>query len=182
MAVNYYITGLPRSRTAWFANFFTYGDSFCYHEASKFWTHKKSMADVMSGVDARYIGNSDSGLVLCFDKVINDNPAAKWVIVKRDQNEVERSLRRIFNATYMDGILDIASRLLDRCAVATGALVVDYDALGEIDVMRCVWAHCLPDIPFPEERWRMLSSMKVELLEDVILADFHAAKIFAARG
>jgi len=180
MAVNFYITGLPRSRTAWFANFFTYGDSFCYHEASKFWVHNKSLASVMSGADTRYVGNSDSGLLLYFDEIIRDAPSAKWVIIKRDKNEVEKSLKRIFKHGYTD-VLDIASGLLDRCAAITCAMVVDFDALREFDIMERIWTHCLPDIPFPVERWRMLNDMKVELLDDVILTEFETARIFADR-
>ena len=31
----FFITGLPRSRTAWLANWFTYGHTFCFHEACR---------------------------------------------------------------------------------------------------------------------------------------------------
>ena len=29
---NFFVVGLPRSRTAWFSNFLTYENNFCYHE------------------------------------------------------------------------------------------------------------------------------------------------------
>lgn len=74
-------------RSAWFAAYFNYGKVYCHHEAT---FHNSSMD--LPQFD--YVGNSDSGYILTPDwvKALGDH---KLVIVHRDIDEVERSLKKI---------------------------------------------------------------------------------------
>ena len=74
---NFFITGLPRSRTAWFSTFFTGNNSFCYHEIIR----------VSDGFDDAIVG-------YCYDTVTSEDRViysfSKCVdILKRDMSEGE---------------------------------------------------------------------------------------------
>lgn len=72
------ITGLPRSRTAWFSAYLTQGDVICYHEA------------IPDGIELNLNeGTADCGYAIC------PIPCEKLVIIHRDWREVSRSLSDI---------------------------------------------------------------------------------------
>lgn len=92
------ITGLPRSRTAWFAAYLTNGDTFCHHEAI---FHNKSM-DLEGYAN---VGNSDSGYVLR-PEWGPEQDTHRIVVIHRDIDEVRTSLAAV-------GIFDARELLLD---------------------------------------------------------------------
>ncbi len=92
------ITGLPRSRTAWFAAYLTHGDTFCHHEAI---FHNKSM-DLEGYAN---VGDSDSGYVLR-PEWGPEQGNHRIVVIHRDIDEVRASLAAV-------GIFDARSLLLD---------------------------------------------------------------------
>lgn len=84
--MKFVITGLPRTRSAWFSAYFTQGPSYCHHEAT---FHGSDM-----NVPFEYQGNSDSGYILCPDWVEALGPH-KLVVIHRSIDEVEKSLASI---------------------------------------------------------------------------------------
>lgn len=79
------ITGLPRSRTAWFSAYFTACGYKCAHEGMNGCESIVEYLDRMS----MYEGNSDCGCVFY--------PHQKTVIIERDAEEVKKSLSRLFD-------------------------------------------------------------------------------------
>ena len=79
------ITGLPRSRTAWFSAYLTSGDVFCHHEA---------IPKNISLTGYPYVGTADCGYILCPDWV-NSIGEHKLIIIHRDVNEVMASMKKI---------------------------------------------------------------------------------------
>ena len=82
------ITGLPRSRTAWFAAFMTALGAPCLHEASVLVDSKEEFLGLLENY-----GVADTGIVF--------NPALKelelpTVIIERDSLEVLCSLQELF--------------------------------------------------------------------------------------
>lgn len=86
--LDFMIVALPRSGTAWLANWFTTERSMCWHEA--LWKHEMEDLDAMrpSGL----FGIADTCLILGDVDLINKHPARK-LIVHRDLDEVNHSLR-----------------------------------------------------------------------------------------
>ena len=83
--MRFVITGLPRTRTAWFAAYFMgVKDTICYHEAS-------FMGNEMD-VPYRNIGNSEAGVP---QEWLDEFKPQKIVVVHRPVAEVERSLEII---------------------------------------------------------------------------------------
>ncbi len=87
MTQKFVITGLPRTRGAWLAAYFSQGDVLCYHEA----TLNFSDMDVEGYT---HVGNSDSGYTICPDWVeeLGDH---KLVVVHRNPLVVTESLKKV---------------------------------------------------------------------------------------
>ena len=94
------ITGLPRSRTAWFSAYFTACGYKCAHEGMRdcqsIIGYNKKMLD--------YDGNSDCGIALY-------PTTEKIVIIERDKDDVKKSLRKYFKNI---GIVDLLHDKLKR--------------------------------------------------------------------
>ena len=93
------ITGLPRSRTAWFSAYLTQGHVLCYHEAAK---DKLSLQPV---VKYTHIGDSSSGYVLT-PEWVEEQPEHNIVVIHRPIDDVIESL------AYL-GVHDVRSHLQD---------------------------------------------------------------------
>ncbi len=104
----FFITGLPRSRTAWMAAFLTGGDILCHHELMKYCPTREVFFQSFRHPTLR-IGNSDSGLpVTGFQEAF---PASKTVIIERHIEDVYNSLHDIEIPVGMDWLVDMNSRL-----------------------------------------------------------------------
>ena len=94
------ITGLPRSRTAWFSAYFTSCGFLCAHEGMN---GCASIAEYQNKMKA-FEGNSDSGIPLYpFE--------GKMVIIERDKEEVKKSLSRFFDDVHS---VDLLQERLDK--------------------------------------------------------------------
>ena len=159
----YFITGLPRSGTAWLANFMTYGSSFCYHEALRFCSSKDRFKEMLSLDGYDYVGNSDSGLGFFVDWI---PPDSKVVIVERDSSEVVESLKNAFINTFdldkLNAILNATLLNLEVIKKRFDTLVIPY---GKFTQASCdmIWSHCLPRVPLNKERAEMLIGMNVSI-------------------
>jgi hypothetical protein len=179
---NYFVTGYPRSRTAWLANLLTCGPSFCCHDATKGGEGVESVVDEFERIaateHAEYIGDSDSGLLLYVEEMENRFPCSPWVLVSRDAKEAIASYRRHFAEHPYPGTESMtAGQLMDAFAAMQYArrnvarfipskrlLVVGFDDLHKEETIRAIWEHCLPDVPFNYERWKMLDSFRVNII------------------
>ena len=103
VSMNYFVTGLPRSRTAWFSEFLP----DCLHEGmTGCYTYKEYMDKLSSG-------DSSSGLM--YFPLRKFFPNAPLVIVERDLDDVANSLQSInllTDSVYQG--LKITQRLLNK--------------------------------------------------------------------
>lgn len=174
---NFFITGLPRSRTAWLANLLTYSTSFCWHDALTFtstiprlWTFL--CEHIRNGYD--YLGNSDSALLFHRDEMVKLFPEAKWVIVERDSKEVAKSFWDQFHATYPGGpttfeetclMTSNLSELFQKVKNAfPNCLHVKFTDLENPPTIEAIWKHCLPSLRFNGDRLRMLETFRVNVI------------------
>jgi hypothetical protein len=81
---NFLITGLPRSRSAWFSAYLTQGEVLCTHEAI-------ALKLPMESENHKYVGTSDSGYVLD-PEWMEEYKGIKIVIIERDTQECIDSL------------------------------------------------------------------------------------------
>ena len=182
----FFITGLPRSRTAWCANFLTSGDSFCWHDGL---ANCRSLDEFEKRMEAATLcGDSDSGLVFFYDELRERYRDAQWAIVRRPAEEVVRSLlamepyEGIPAITEADAraLVENASERLEKIALDPRVLSLSASDLSTREGARALWWHCLRDrSPWNDARWQQLRDMNVTVRSgDIALSLATAAQLF----
>jgi hypothetical protein len=86
----FFVTGFPRSGTAWMANLLTDGTSVCLHDVLLNCGNVEQLAALMKGYD----GVSDPALALVWPDVARRWPKARWIVMRRDGEEALESYER----------------------------------------------------------------------------------------
>ena len=153
----YFLTGLPRSRTAWFSEWLP----TCLHEGMNgCYSHNEYIKKLGSG------GDSSSGLV--YFPIERYFPHAPVVIVERDIDEVMESSIRIGRAiddTYI-ALTDIQNRLK-----GLSGLRVDFHNLN----LEEIWNHLIGH-GFDNQRAIRMSLMNIQKIDKYL--DIEAFKSF----
>lgn len=170
------ITGLPRSRTSWLSNLFTYGSCFCFHDGLQYGAAGLSQKmDQVARENPRlmHIGNSDSGVPYALGKA---HGASKVIVVKRDRADAEESFFEYFRSQpypQMRGRLEVLEvrDIFDKFAAALDRLIEDMPIgsirvvrFEELDRMGCcedLWSFIAPEEPFCRARWELLNKLRV---------------------
>lgn len=167
MKNNFFIIGLPRTRTSWLANLFTYKDSFCYHEALKFCKTIKDFELLLNHHEENNVGNSDCSMISYFDEIIKCFPNAKYVLIERKPSEVVESL---LDFQLMDDYEKTESWIeelvykIKEIKSNNSILCVNYNDLNELETCRELWEYLIPNEPFNEKRWHFLDELYVNIL------------------
>jgi len=102
--MSFFVLGLPRSRTAWLANFLTYDGLFCYHEGTGGCHSIDEYKDKIAGK-----GDSNTGLALFdFEPHFKDS---KIVVI---DSTIDRSVKfaaDVFNVDVKDSMKALKNRL-----------------------------------------------------------------------
>lgn len=162
----FFIAGLPRSRTAWLANFLTYGNSFCYHEGLIYCKTLRDLKSLLIGNKAEIVGNSDSGLCLIGKELKEMFPEAKMVVIARDKYHVRASLDKNFPGLYQQGWLDRMLEGIDEIQDHFKPLIMRYDTLKNRGMCKMIWDYCIPDQEFDFARWKMLDKLNVSVIPE----------------
>jgi hypothetical protein len=172
---HFFITGWPRSRTAWLANFFTYGGSWCWHEG----TNQCQDGDyfgMLQEASFDYVGDSNSGLYSLVDSIAENFPEAKWLLVDRSRRDAEAAYAAHFaknpdprySVQAATEAFDAAESGLRRLSELAGTclMIVKY---GDIDTrIHEIWKWLVPAEPFNEERYQMLSALRINQIPERI--------------
>ena len=160
---NFFITGLPRSRTAWFSAFFTGNNSFCYHEIIRVSNDFESVIDKLTNRKEMYVGNSDSSLPIWMDKIdhiLRDSPI---VIIERDIEEVSNSLKTLYKEYDYTKILDLTLERLEVVKKRYNYISVDYNDLDHQTCLEDIWSYCIPNIPFDKDKFETLRTINISI-------------------
>lgn len=154
----YFIFGLPRCRTAWFATLLSFGKRVCFHE--------KEAESYCLGSYCNDIANHGNASTLAWKllrKIHPWFPRAKHRFVWLD-----RSPSSVANSCADAGHPEFSAEV----ARAMRAEAEDIGALSQLvinvenvtlDVARTVWEHLIPDEDFPEDKAANLVRMNVRL-------------------
>jgi hypothetical protein len=155
----FFITGLPRSRTKWFSEYFTgLKNVYCYHEALNGCESKDHFDIRMRAPFAKHVGNSDSGLMITD---FQQRFMAPTVIIERDLDEVAESLSKQFGALLFEEgegrkHLEKNKAQLDRL---TG-LRIPFDEIDER--LQEIHEYLVP-VPFDEEHAQTLINRRIQV-------------------
>lgn len=147
--MRFLVTGLPRSGTAWLANWFTTDHSVCWHDALMEYKFEELMARSAD----MYFGCSETAICLMDPAVINDVPVKK-LIVHRPLEEVNASLRAMglpgwMTETHVQNLHSI------------NGVHIQFKDLFEVDRFSAAHEWLVP-IRFDSERYSLLRKMKIE--------------------
>lgn len=170
---NFFISGLPRSRTAWLANLFTTDRTFCYHDALSF-NSLLSMVQRFAEHKEEKVGDSDSALILHMSPLMRFFPNAAWVFVRRPLEEASSSFWRTYGPKYPNGPTsprecDLRFEVLEEQlgqaeSMVANKMIVTFDRLSDERTIRRMWGFLLGDVPFNRERYLMLETMQINII------------------
>jgi len=145
---NFFVIGLPRSRTAWLANFLTYEDNFCYHEGidgcSSLEEYKKKLG--------KNKGDSSTGLMLL--DMNKEFPNTPKVIIESD---VEKSIE-FTKEKYGVYIPDYFYMIEEKLKSIQGLRVKFEDIDKSLDK---IWEYLI-GTPYNKDRGTLLSTMNIQ--------------------
>lgn len=178
----FFICALPRSRTAWLANFLTHGIAHCYHEALLHCASINDLVPMFQRPQKLVVGNSDCANALFMPALQAQFPGSPIVVIDRPIEECADSLHAI-------GIDNDESLLLMYAAIKEikaryRPLVIDYKDLGR-DGCRAIWEHCIGE-GFDEARWELLDELDIQIfpqrLKDCVKNSTTIRRLFGAEG
>ena len=170
--INWFISGHPRTGTAWLSNVMSYGqENFSFHECERDLLNADP-ADQQDIVMRRLAekphfaaGNVSSGM-LTWTLLPSDGPL---VIIVRDQDEMESSLRMAMvewgmrnfpiNFKYLKEVHD------EFVENHPHAKIVLFENLFHLDTIIDIWKHCVPMLMPPVDRFKECLRHRVTLKE-----------------
>ena len=159
-AKTFLITGLPRSRTAWFSAFMSTGSSICFHEPLKFMSDISELPEALRSVNHTYVGASDSGAGYFLPWITQRMPDMQILVIDRDIDVVEASMTRI--GYPMRQALSLLSERLLSVKGCPGVMWVSFDSLNDKRIMQKIWWHLMPGAAFDEERYEVFKDLRIE--------------------
>lgn len=167
MINDFYITGLPRTRTAWFSALFTGHEMYCFHEVLKYADEIEDIPSIINGRREFYVGASGSDFPFYFERVMS-SPKAPVVVVERNIYEVRKSLRELFGDDDYELLLETNEKL-EEVKNLPNVLVVDYNDLDNENQIKKIWEHCIPGIKFDRDKWIQLNTLRISIEKDKYL-------------
>jgi hypothetical protein len=156
----FFICSLPRSRTAWLANFLTYQHSFCFHEPMNRYPLKEYPM-MLANTGRKHAGVSDSLNTLVIEELVDMFPSAKIVVIQRPIEEVEKSLNAL--GFPCSKLLEKMASALDKIIHAYDPLVIDYHNFRP----KKIWYYLLPD-QLDHARLAQLETFNITVPKDII--------------
>ncbi len=163
----FFILSTARCRSTWFGNFFTYKDSFCWNEESRYYTNWDEMVDLIEKRPEKNVGFEDPELLHYISTLYELFPNAKYVFLERDRKECEISISRWIHPNIMDSIepkfdrwyedIDKMNRLIPNIKK------INFYDMNEIDEIKSIWDYVLPDVDFDIDRFNTLAGMVISI-------------------
>ena len=155
----YFVTGLPRCRSAWVANYLTWGDSICYHDA--FWQTPSFAAfcEMLDTTPAMHVGHADPANLLVWEKLVKRFPNAKWIVIIRDVEETLAACQKAFG-DFSKEQLQFLIRQLGKLSEAVEPFCVNFENLNG---QSAAWFAQELGIQIPNWRGHFLNRYQVQI-------------------
>ena len=161
-AGKFFVTGLPRSRTAWMSAFLSTGETLCLHEPCCLISQIDQLPAVLDTTFYKHMGFADSGLGFHIEWIL-ENLKPRTLIIERDVAEVEESFRKAGlvanNFYYCDLLAQTLLEFRDHPLVKW----VHFNSLGHKRVMQDIYWWLMPGMAFDEARYEQFSSFNIEV-------------------
>lgn len=149
--MSFFILGLPRSRTAWLANFMTYNGFYCHHEGLN---GCSSMLEYKHKIYTD--GDSSTGLAMFPFRAMF--PTARTVIIDNSITAAVAYGKEHYNFDSTEQMLDLTEKL-----DAIDGLHIPYNDIN--NRLADIWSHLTKDAPFDSRRAAQLIGMNITVVE-----------------
>tara|TARA_Y100000766_G_C18791824_1_gene548599 strand:+ start:169 stop:825 length:657 start_codon:yes stop_codon:yes gene_type:complete len=162
----FFILSTARCRSSWFANLFTYRDSFCYNEESRYLRNWNDLVDRIEERPEEYVGFEDPEFLHYINSLYRLFPNATYVLLERDREQSEFSLcnesnapiglvRKKFDRWYSD--IENFKNLIPHYET------IHFSEMDDKDIVEKIWNYILPDAKFDIGRWNLLTALKISV-------------------
>lgn len=152
----FFITGYPRSMTAWLSVALD-----CAHERDG-----KSMNDFMRELESKkQIGDSNSAASMFYDDIKKKYPDSKWVVIDRCKDECLDSFCRVSRlplkecGVFFDYLEQCISRIYPCLRVKFSDISLR---------IQDIWEWCRPEMEFPREKIHRLQMLNIQQKASII--------------
>lgn len=146
--MNFFVIGLPRSRTAWLANFLTHQGNFCYHEGMN---GCPTIQDYKNKL-GKAKGDSSTGLMLL--DMNKEFPKAPKVIIDSDVEasiEFAKEVYNVDNPEYFYGLQEKLNEI--------EGLHIKFEDIN--DRLEDIWKHLI-GTGYDADRAELLKEMNIQ--------------------
>ena len=165
----FFITGLPRSRTAWMAVAATTADSVCKHEPTMHYASFEALLEWWAADVHVLRGVSDSGLGMMLPEILNAL-GCRTLVVERPLEDVERSIYQLWdehgvvgNQLLVRRRLNALDEVLARHRRHRLVKVVDFDDLCSPHVVAEALDWIMPMVAAPNLRELVRMNIQADL-------------------
>ncbi len=146
--MNFFVAGLPRSRTAWLANFLSYDGHFCFHEGI-------NGCHSMNEYKEKLNGNGDSCTGLMLLDIERHFPNAPKVIIESDPQTSIDFMKDVYGMDDPQYIYDLQDKLNK-----LSGLRIHFDEINEN--LEVIWNHLI-GTPYHFKRGEMLVKLDIQV-------------------
>lgn len=168
------IYALPRSRTAWLADFLTYRDWKCHHEAAITFRSPDEISSFFTG----NVGAAETGAAQGWRLIKHYVPHIRTVVVRRPVDEVVNSLLALdlgdmtYDASLLRRNMEYGDRMLERISAQPDTLILNYADLESEQTCSTIFDHCLP-YRFDREWWLEKQAQNIQADARKVIMYYH---------
>lgn len=155
----FFFIALPRSGTAWLSNFFTWGETFCFHDALFGVRSMHEYKHVLGRTGHSRVGSAETAALYLMPAIYQHFPDAKYVFVSRPISDVKASLDRL---GIMAKNLDNMAELFAWGARNIPSLIVEFDRMFSQTAIDEIWRFIGLEGKPPFHRLELLRNVHVE--------------------
>lgn len=162
----FFVTGLPRSRTAWAAVWLSTDKSQCFHDRS---------AEEPLPITKPFWGISGPELVFDYDTLEKAYPDAPWLVIERKPDDAFIAFKKAARHHLPpDGptLREVWKQRLSAYGTLLNkphVFAITMDELDQQQMAQAAWKHLLPGLPFDYGRWFLLRTLNIQQkIEQVI--------------
>lgn len=152
----FFVTGMPRSRTAWMAAWLTTDNTFCFHDVMT-----RPHLDLSGPGSCKYVGYS--GPEVCLEA--RKYSGIPCVTIHRSKEQALASFLKIVKQHPEVKLTEKEiAQWWDERETLLGGLPgkhVSFDLLNNESTMRNLWNYLMPGIPFDAARYRLMNSFNI---------------------
>jgi len=165
MSAHYFVTGYPRSGTAWMATFLSGCPGVtCTHEALRHLDAIGELPEALRGPGLQ--GTADSALPFFLDQVEAMFPDAAWVLLDREETASRAAITRFLGSEPAPGMYEAVRAPLAR--IRGKALIVPFEELTKEGTAGRVLAwigtqHSVMDLAASRRWWLHMRDLRVSV-------------------